>query len=328
MPMKVSRVFLLTLCLFIPYLYARGQVKTDPTVNQIRHMKSAVVQIAYTSDAPTASSRPGGSPTPMPGLPVAGSGFFVSKGGYVLTAGHVVRGAEDGARAAGATRITLQVGITLDASFPDNTNMSGNFTFVDAALVEVDDIHDLALLKLSRNPFLGEVRNEIVLKGREGAPLRVTTASLDSQLPSEGESLLVSGYPLPQSIPTFVTQKGIVASVYLSAVDVRRPGGPADSESPQIVNVILLAAAVNPGNSGGPVYEPTSGRVVGICDAYMNSPLFTNKQHTVNVNPQESLTQNSGLAIVVPIQYAIELLRKNNVPGFPTAASHQKHPQP
>jgi S1-C subfamily serine protease len=75
---------------------------------------------------------------------------------------------------------------------------------------------------------------------------------------------------------------------------------------------------VNPGNSGGPVYEPDSGNVIGICEAHKYSPLFTNKQHQVEISPNEVLTQNSGVAVVIPIKYGIDLLRKNGIKDFST----------
>ena len=322
MPRKVSRAFLLTLCLFIPCRQARGQVKTDPIVSQIQRMKSAVVKIAYMSDAPTNSPRIEESPVnnpirpPLPPVRIpAGSGFFVGKDGYVLTAGHVVKGAMRDAKAVGATKVTFEVGLLLDMSSVSNANFRGSFIWVDATPVEVDDIHDLALLKVSRNPFSGELQSGIVSKGSM-LRLRVTTAKLDSRLPSEGETLLVSGYPLPQEIPTFVTQKGMVASESFSAVEVQLPRAPAGFTGTEVMDSILLDAVVNPGNSGGPVYETQSGNVIGICDAYETALLQTNKRNAVPIAPGEYLLQNAGLAVVVPIKYAIDLLRKNHVTEF------------
>jgi S1-C subfamily serine protease len=172
---------------------------------------------------------------------------------------------------------------------------------VTATVVEVDDAHDLALLKVSQNPFVKQFQTRIKEKGKM-LPLRVTTAKLNSRLPSEGEELLVSGYPL--DMPTFVTQKGMVASESSSVLEV--PGAPVGSNRLATFDSILLDAVVNPGNSGGPVYSSESGDVIGICEAYKDSPLLTSKQHAVTASG-EILTQNSGLAVVIPIEYAIDL---------------------
>jgi hypothetical protein len=68
-----------------------AQRSAPATLNRIREMKTAVVQIGFTSDAP------------QPGIPLqgysfpqrAGTGFFVNKQRYVLTAGHARPSAMD-----------------------------------------------------------------------------------------------------------------------------------------------------------------------------------------------------------------------------------------
>jgi S1-C subfamily serine protease len=308
-----SKAFLLLLFLLLPQHRIRAQVKpkTETALSQIRQMKTVVVQIRYTSDAPTGDPQAG--PLVRPDLIRAGTGFFVSQQGYVLTAGHVIRGSEAAARAKGATKVQFKIGILLDMSSVPGVSFQGSFFWVDATTVEVDEVHDLGLLKLSRNPFTRELRSGINVRGAM-LPLKVRSATLKSELPPEGKDVLISGYPL--DIPTFVTQKGMVASESFSVVEVPIPGGPAGFTRPEAVDSTLLDAVVNPGNSGGPVYEPNSGDVTGICEAYKNSPLFTSKQNPVRVSPDEVLTQNSGLAVVIPIKYAIELLRKNGVTDF------------
>jgi S1-C subfamily serine protease len=283
-------------------------------IGRIREMKSAAVQIGYMSDGP--------HPVPHLGIPTipdmrpkrAGTVFFVSNQGYVLTAGHVIKGTMASATNAGATKVEFKVGILLDLSSNSNAHFRGSFKWVDAAVVEIDDVHDLALLKVAQNPFNGEVPSGIVTGEKKSPlPLNVSIAKLNPALPPEGKDLLVSGYPL--DIPTFVSQKGMVSSESYSSVEIHPPGAPAGFLVPQVVDMILLDAVVNPGNSGGPVYDYESGDVVGICEGYENSPLYTNKHNPVTTGPEEYLVQNAGLAAVIPIEYGIELLKKNGVSG-------------
>ncbi len=86
---------------------------------------------------------------------------------------------------------------------------------------------------------------------------------------------------------------------------------------PEVVDALFLDAVVNPGNSGGPVYLPSSGVVVGICQANVPSPIRFQDGDAVFVqrgNSQEILEQNAGIAVVIPIRYAILLLEKHKVP--------------
>jgi S1-C subfamily serine protease len=285
---KIAHALLLVACSLVLQNAEHAQVDTPVEVVRIKQMKSAVVQIADVPDVPDAMAY-----TPQR----AGTGFLVSAQGYVLTAGHVIKDAEADARSSGIAKIKFKVGVLLDVvSQATVINIRGSFSWLNATPVDIDDIHDVALLRVSPNPFEHAV---IVRSGK--APTPVTVARLDPRLPQEGENLLVSGYPL--QIPTFVTQKGMVASESFE----------------KDIDSILLDAVVNPGNSGGPVYDSKSGNVVGICEAFKQAPLFTNKSNPVPVGPYEYLTQNAGLAIVVPIKYAMDLLRKNGISDFSSA---------
>jgi S1-C subfamily serine protease len=270
---------------------------TDPAVASIAQMKPSVVQIKFKSDAAKPEYQNG----------VAGTGIVVSDEGYVLTAAHVIAETEAALRAANATKIEFFVGISIDAIVGPGANSRGSFAYIFCAIKDTDPAHDIAILQLAQSPFSEAFR--LGLKTGDKEPkVTLGVAKLDQSLPPEGQTVLVSGYPL--SGPTLVTQKGMIASEPFSVVQMQRPNAPAGSLTPEIEDSILLDAVVNSGNSGGPVYLPGEHSVVGICDAYEPSAIFAT-QRTQAVVP--GAAQNSGLAVVIPIKYAIGLLQKNKI---------------
>jgi len=265
-------------------------------------MKPSVVQIAYISDSPNRELDGG----------IAGTGFFVNNDGYVLTAAHVITETQSQLRASGATTIEFSVGMSIDDLSSPKAEFRGSFTHTKCTIKDIDTNHDVALLELAHNPFAPNFVVGIIINGKF-PKLTVAAAKLRQDLPPEGQKVLVSGYPL--AIPNLVTQGGMVASeTYAPSKEfIHPPGAPAGVTMPEQISVILLDAVVNPGNSGGPVYVPGSDLVIGICEAFKQSPLFTNKSNPVRIGESEFLTENSGLAVVIPIKYAIELLQKNNI---------------
>ena len=111
-----------SLVLLVASLAANAQQRRAPTVQErIRNMKGTAVQIGYTSDAP----RPD---LPLPDFPHrSGTGFLVSQQGYALTAGHVIRGAEAEAKAKGASKVVIKVGLLLDPSSNSDMRFRGSF---------------------------------------------------------------------------------------------------------------------------------------------------------------------------------------------------------
>jgi S1-C subfamily serine protease len=270
---------------------------TDPAVASIAQMKPLIVQIKFKSDSAKPEYQAG----------VAGTGIVVSDEGYVLTAAHVITETEAALRADNASKVEFFVGISIDAVAGPGANPRGSFAYISCTIKDTDPAHDLAILQLAQSPF-SEAFRLAIKTGDKEPKVTLGVAKLDQNLPPEGQTVLVSGYPL--SIPTLVTQKGMIASETLSVVQMQRPNAPAGSPTPEIADAILLDAVVNPGISGGPVYLPGEHSVIGICDAYEPAAIFA-AQRPQTVVP--GVGQNSGLALVIPIKYAVALLQKNKI---------------
>lgn len=126
-------------------------------------------------------------------------------------------------------------------------------------------------------------------------------AMLRTDRPREGVGIAVSGYPL--STPTLITTSGAIASSWsVDSVEVQPPGAPEGFTIPDLKDSYIADVAVNPGNSGGPVCLAASGEVIGVCVAFRVAEAGDESM---------PLRYNSGLSVVVPIKYGVELLGRH-----------------
>jgi S1-C subfamily serine protease len=155
----------------------------------------------------------------------SGSGFFVSKMGHVITNAHVVQN---------CNKVTIG----------DNANKQ-----VPAEIINTDRSNDLALLKLSTLEMASAESKSLIQKlGIVVVPL-ATNGLLRSEDVKLGEKVLVAGYPFGDVFSnTIKVTSGIVSATR---------GAGDDSGQFQ------LDAAVQPGNSGGPIYD-SGGNIVGV----------------------------------------------------------------
>ena len=165
-----------------------------------------------------------------PGLPTAtGSGFIVTKDGVIATNRHVVQSA-----AGPNPATTLYVGVP-SAADPDVLDY---FKAQIAFVSPVQDTLDFALLKIAARPGYQALR-----------PLTLSTAKLDLGAPAAA-----IGFPFAKvDNPVLSFNKGNISASRVVIED--RPYYQTD-------------AAVNPGNSGGPLVN-TDGQVVGIVSRKM-----------------------------------------------------------
>ncbi len=233
-----------------------------------------------------------------------GTAFLVSKEGYALTAAHVVTCPQTA-----LLDRTIKVGLPVVYSLTDQAPYKGNFTFIDAELIERDDTHDVALLKLSRNPFQEEIQSGFTRDGKALPLIPLGVASLSIRTLREGEPVAASGYPF--LLPVLVTDAGIIASTRFPHVFTSRGEGVQIHVTSDFYFADL---AVNPGNSGSPVYD-ASGKVVGIVTAFQPADVVKFVQGAWQQTPRAEGTSgyNSHLAVIVPILHANTLLAKHAV---------------
>lgn len=260
----------------------------------IKRVRPAVVLIKVSVLSPPAAGK-------QPQLVInTGTGFFLNDNAYLVTANHVINpDPPPGVSKAEMKRLSVHAYMDVTETDASGTNVKGLFKGGECEVIEEDERHDLALLRMVRNPFKGEIKKstpsgEKPLKYMPKAPVLL----LDK--PEEGAAIAVSGYPL--EIPTLISTSGWLASQ--SVLDL----GPMLRREAKFVpvdDVYMADITINVGNSGGPAYLVESGAVIGLCHASRVVPI---RDH-----PGRIVEYNTGLSMIMPSHYIVELAKKHNV---------------
>lgn len=176
------------------------------------------------------------NPANHPSLEFSASGFFVSDRGHFVTANHVLLAIAERKRL-GDLRVFL----------PSDGNREGH----PAAVVAADAQHDVAVL---------------LVKGGHFFPLEIG----DSARAREGQAIALSGFPLASFLDLHPsTCVGIISSISPIALPVQ--GGTPNAEMREALrhpfDVFQLDATAYPGHSGGPLFDPQTGKVLGILNS-------------------------------------------------------------
>ena len=119
----------------------------------------------------------------------------------------------------------------------------------------------------------------------------------------EGTEIAFTGFPIGMALGLYpVTHRGIVSAIspmappqlgsrVLTAKMIRAMRDPYD--------VMQLDATAYPGNSGSPVFDQQTGRVVGV----INSVL-------VKGNKEAALQKPSGITYAIPVRFVHELIKQ------------------
>ena len=200
-----------------------------------------------------------------------GTGFFVSKMGHVMTNAHVVQN---------CNKVTIG----------DNANKQ-----VPAEIINTDRSNDLALLKLSTLEMASAESKSLIQKlGIVVVPL-ASEGLLRSEDVRLGEKVLVAGYPFGDAFSnTIKVTTGVVSATR----------GPGDDSGE-----FQLDAAVQPGNSGGPIYD-RSGNIVGVVVSRLNKQMF--KSENVNFGIKASTVRQFLISSGLPSKKSERTEEKSN----------------
>jgi S1-C subfamily serine protease len=198
-----------------------------------------------------------------------GTGFVVGNGLLVVTNAHVV---------------PTDIDVDNREALAVFSGRGANTRAHRARVLALDDDHDLAVLSIQ--------------------PPALPALQLgDSSTVREGQSIALTGFPIGVVLGLYpATHRGIVASVTpvarvadnartLNAAQLRRMRDRFDT--------FQLDVVAYPGNSGSPVYESDTGRVIGV----LNSVLVKQTKESLLTNP-------SGIGYAIPVRHVQDLLEK------------------
>ncbi|MCK6375583.1 MAG: serine protease [Zoogloea sp.] len=207
------------------------------------------------------------SPTRNPRFRFLGTGFVVGNGNQIVTNAHVV-GVSD---------------LGDDEKLVMAMAGSGKVTARPITKESVDIEHDLAVVRF------------------EGPPMPALPLG-DSAAVRDGQDVAVTGFPLGGSIGIVpVTHKGIVSAI----TPIGRPVATAKQLDGAAVrrlaaggySVIQLDLISYPGNSGSPLFDASSGEVLGVL-----SMVF------IKGGKESAVTSPSGISYAIPAAFVKTLL--------------------
>ncbi len=202
-----------------------------------------------------------------------GTGFAVGDGSYVVTNEHVPPAVPDFEH---FEKVAVLTG-------------TGQATRAHAAeVVAMDHEHDLVLLKV------------------EGLALKPLHFG-DSSQAEEGDALAFTGFPLGTILGIYpVTHRATLSCITPIVIPVVESKDLSVKSILQLrktpFDVFQLDGTAYPGNSGSPLYDPSTGRVMGIVNMVF-----------IKSTKEKALSEPSGIAYAIPGKYIVDLLVKAGV---------------
>lgn len=201
---------------------------------------------------------------------ILGTGFVIESGKLVATNAHVI-----------PPSWSQQTKEKLVVFVGQGTNVEMR----SASVESVDKVHDLALIRIS------------------GTPLK--PLSLSSQRVQEGQLVAFTGFPIGAVLGLHpVTHRGIISSITPIASPAKNTKSLSIKQLKalkNLYNVYQLDATAYPGNSGSPVYDPKTGKVIAVINKVL-----------VKSTKESLLSDPSAITYAIPIKYLKALILIQN----------------
>jgi serine protease Do len=211
--------------------------------------------------------------TNSPRFQLRGTGFVVGDGRTIVTNAHVLL---DNAADPEEQKLVVQVRL-----MPE-----GSWQMRPVALLETDAAHDLAILQLE-------------------TPAGAALVIGDSSQVREGDDLAFMGFPIGGTLGfSTVTHRAVVSSITTAAL----PSPTAQKLDEKAIlslrngtfDIFQLDATAYPGNSGGPLFDPESGALLGVLNMVL-----------IKGTRESALSQPSGISYAIPSVHVKDLLERH-----------------
>jgi S1-C subfamily serine protease len=215
--------------------------------------------------------------TNSPRFALRGTGFVIGNGNWVVTNAHVLPDAAD-------ANLDAKLVVQVRAESRGLTGQ-GDLNMRQAKVLDIDKLHDLALLQF------------------DGAPAPQLTLR-DSDLVHEGQAVAFMGFPIGDVLGfSAVTHRGSVSSI----TPIALPTASAQQLNARTVaslrsgtfNIFQLDATAYPGNSGGPLFDPETGDLLGVINMVF-----------VKGTKESVLSAPSGISYAIPGNFVQQMLQR------------------
>lgn len=216
--------------------------------------------------------------TDSPRFGFRGTGFVVGDGRRIVTCAHVIP--------------TNPVEKELMITVPAAGNATGQPQLRAVRLLSRDSTHDLAVLELADD------------KGALVDVLSMAEADGAAPVVREGAAVALMGYPIGTALGvTMATHRGTVAAITRAALPAPTSGGLSERAVRQLregpMEFLQLDITAYPGNSGGPLLDIRTGKVVGVVNMVV-----------LKGTRESALSAPSGISYAVPVKYVWPLLAR------------------